>query len=201
MTQPTPNFILHIGIALKGILQKLGFRQQHSTGAAMRKLLELVGWRIYRMGRRLERLVAHWRAGTLPKPRPSRAGQIRTRQPADPDLPRMPRRHNWMQDLAPEARLPHAGNIVYLASDPEFLAFIAAAPQAGRILRPLCHMLGITDLDPYIRLPPQPRKPRAERPKAIRVRPLRERPWQPNRGGIRPSNAPSPNSLMRKNPA
>jgi hypothetical protein len=91
--------------------------------------------------------------------------------------------------------VPHRGNIANLINDPEFLAFLAAAPQAGRILRPMCHMLGITDLDAHIRLPPRPTKPR---PATIRApRPPRERRWQPNRGGIRPSNAPSPNSLWR----
>jgi hypothetical protein len=39
----------------------------------------------------------------------------------------------------------------YLLADPEMTALLAEVPQAGRILRPLCHMLGIAP-GPALRL-------------------------------------------------
>ena len=36
-----------------------------------------------------------------------------------------------------------ASQLRHLLRDAEFAAFLAAAPQAGRLLRPLCRMLGI----------------------------------------------------------
>ena len=41
------------------------------------------------------------------------------------------------------------GGLVTILRDPAFVPFLAAAPQAGRILRPLCRMLGI-DAEPDI---------------------------------------------------
>ncbi len=52
--------------------------------------------------------------------------------------------------------------------------FLAAAPQAGRILRPLCHMLGIA-LPAILQLPAPPprRKPvKPPRPKPAPLPPL-----------------------------
>ena len=55
-----------------------------------------------------------------------------------------------------------------MTHDPEMRALIAAAPQAGRILRPLLHMCGITPHpDVLPPLPPRVRRtasPRPERP-------------------------------------
>ncbi|MCC7283005.1 MAG: hypothetical protein IT556_11525, partial [Acetobacteraceae bacterium] len=52
-----------------------------------------------------------------------------------------------------------------LLATPEATEFLTAVPQAGRILRPLCRMLGLTP-PACLRLPERPRpphqKPRAE---------------------------------------
>ena len=37
----------------------------------------------------------------------------------------------------------YAGVLRYLLRDPETMALLEKAPQAGRMLRPLCHLLGV----------------------------------------------------------
>jgi hypothetical protein len=37
----------------------------------------------------------------------------------------------------------YAGVLAFLLRDPEMAALLAKAPQAGRMLRPLCHLLGV----------------------------------------------------------
>ena len=59
-----------------------------------------------------------------------------------PRLPGLPQGFAWLARLAPSI-LPLRGQMCHLLSDPELAALLAAAPQAGRILRPLCRMLGI----------------------------------------------------------
>src|ERR1035437_7089914 len=106
---------------------------------ALTALLVLVWNRLSRMATRFERLIAHWRAGTLPSPRPSRAGQPRKHTPK-PTLPTAPAR------LAAPVGYTAAGfgsQLQHALSDPELAEFLAAAPQANRLLRPLCRMLGI----------------------------------------------------------
>ena len=101
-------------------------------------LLVAVWGRIARMRTRLERLVAQWRAGTLPKPRKPGAGRkAGTRKMGQ----RYPSAAGWLF-----ARVWNAGAfgtpLQHLLTHDECAAFLAAAPQAGRILRPLLHMLG-----------------------------------------------------------
>jgi hypothetical protein len=50
---------------------------------------------------------------------------------------------------------------------PEMAALLAASPQAGRILRPLCRALAfeLPGLPPRPKAKPRPRRPRAARPK------------------------------------
>ena len=43
-------------------------------------------------------------------------------------------------------------------------AFLAAVPRAGRLLRPLCHMLGVAPPE-FLKLPSRPRKPRTPKPR------------------------------------
>jgi hypothetical protein len=52
-----------------------------------------------------------------------------------------------------------------LVEDPELQALVAAAPQLGRVLRPLCHMLAVK-LPPWLRLPRRPRRPVEKHPPA-----------------------------------
>ena len=105
---------------------------------ALTVLLVAVWGRVARMRTRLERLVALWRAGTLPKVRAPRVGRVgatgmRVRLPTGPA---------WLLDYVREAG-GFGAQIENLLTQEAFAAFVAAVPQAGRVLQPLCRMLGV----------------------------------------------------------
>ena len=134
----------------------LGRDRTHET------LLTLAWLRIGRMSQRFQRLYHRWQAGILPRPRPSRAGQTR---PARAKTPYFPRRHAWLAANTDHHVRGHASQLAHLLARPDMEEFLRAAPQAGRILRPLCRMLGIAVPAPLV-LPAKPRPPRhrPERP-------------------------------------
>ena len=133
---------------LQAAVAVVSARERHLT-----VLLVAVWGRIGRMRTRLERLIARWRAGTLPAARTSRAGQVRPPVVRAPSI--IPRTPAWLLVAVREARPLRAG-LENLLSEAEWVEFLAAVPRAGRILRPLCRMLGIGET------PPAPgRKPRA----------------------------------------
>ena len=110
--------------------------------------------RLGRIATRVQMLFDRWRAGTLPTTRPSRAGRPYTPSTA----PRLPTTRAWVV-----AQIPGSANfgtqLEALLADPDFPPFLAAAPQAGRLLRPLCRMLG-TPMPPPLALPARPSAPR-----------------------------------------
>ena len=106
---------------------------------ALTVLLVAVWGRIGRIRTRLERLIVLWRAGMLPAPRPSRAGQAGTAGRAPPIIPTTPA---WLLVAVREACSART-QLENLLSEAECVEFLAAVPQARRILRPLCRMLGI----------------------------------------------------------
>lgn len=108
---------------------------------ALTPLLVAVWGRIGRMRTRLERLIALWRAGCLPAPRlrGSRAGEVRTRVRTTSALPTAPA---WLLVAVREAAALGA-QLESMLSQAECVEFLAAVPQARRILRPLCRMLGV----------------------------------------------------------
>jgi hypothetical protein len=75
-----------------------------------------------------------------------------------PAMPSLPRGRGWLLRLVP--RCGHvSGALTQLMAEPEFLALLDAAPQAGRLLRPLYWMLGLKP-------PPQLALPKRRRPAA-----------------------------------
>jgi hypothetical protein len=132
---------------------------QHRMALALARLPWLL--------RRLDRLALLWQQNRLPKPRPRRA-----RPQAQPQPPRLrdPSAQGWLSRIHLPAR-QFAGQIATLLEGEDARALTAAAPQAGRLLRPLCRMLGITQPD-WLKLPPRPRKPRPPRPPRPRPIPL-----------------------------
>jgi hypothetical protein len=136
----------------------------------------LLWFRLERLGNRLTRLYERWQQGTLPTPRPkttNRPKSVRKPPPQIPEFPhpgtalvdsptRLPRGRGWIIRRIPEAG-PSAGALHDLLQQPDTRDFIEAAPQAARLLRPLCHGLGI-DQPAWLKLPPRPRKPRKPRP-------------------------------------
>ena len=114
----------------------------------------LLTQRLGRLAHRFRTLFARYQAGTLPAARtePPRKRPARARPP----YPRLPAARGWINVRIPAAAAPCTGTLDMLLQTPEIRDFVAAAPQAGRILRPLCHMLGLAAPD-YLRLPPRPK--------------------------------------------
>ena len=119
---------------LQAAIAVVSARERHLT-----LLLVAVWGRIGRMRVRLERLIARWRAGTVLAPRKSRAGEVRISVRVPSIIPRTPA---WLLVAVREAGSARA-MLAQLLTEAEYGEFIAAVPQAGRILRPLCRMLGI----------------------------------------------------------
>ena len=136
----------------------------------------LLWFRLERRGNRLTRLYDRWQQGTLPKPRPKTIRPKSAQKPTPPQIPelpapgmplvesppRLPRGRGWIIRRIPEAG-PSAGALHDLLQQADIRTFIEAAPQAARLLRPLCHALAV-DQPAWLQLPPRPRKPRKPRP-------------------------------------
>jgi hypothetical protein len=103
-------------------------------------LLVAVWGRIGRISTRLERLIALWRAGILPAPRVRRGRVPGT--PVSKPVSAFPSTPAWLLIAVREAA-PFGTRLETLLSEAECEAFLAAAPQARRLLRPLCRMLGV----------------------------------------------------------
>jgi hypothetical protein len=127
-------------------------------------LLIAIWNRIRRLSTRFLRLWALYQAGKLrpPRVRARPAAARPERPPRSPSL--LPaQRFLWLVKLIQET----AGFGVMLGdllrTEPEIEALVQTAPQAGRVLRPLCAMLGLVPPE-WLRLPPRPR--RARKPRA-----------------------------------
>jgi hypothetical protein len=142
------RFAAAIDLLCRGIAVSL---PQHWGNAAF----ALSAWsRLRRLLGRFAALVAALEAGRFSASRRVTAGAARPR----PGAPaRLPGGSGWLLRLAPalETRLGRA-QVESLLGDPDLRALLAQAPQAGRILRPLCHMLGI-ETPAALRLPRRPR--------------------------------------------
>jgi hypothetical protein len=90
--------------------------------------------------------------GSAPAPRSARC-RAHPRRPLGiaASAHRLPDGFAWLVRLAPEAAC-FGGQLRHLLSDPEITALLSAAPAMGRVLRPLCRMLGV-ELGPDL-LPP-----------------------------------------------
>jgi hypothetical protein len=115
---------------------------------ALSLLLVAVWGRIARMKTRLERLVALWRAGKLPK---ARAPQARGALVAGLGARKgFPTSTGWLTRMLGYEVAAFGGQLRHLMTDAECVAFLEAVPQAGRILRPLLRMLSIDPLPEVI---------------------------------------------------
>ena len=166
-------------------------------------LLVFVWGRIGRMANRFDNLFARWRASTLPnrtlaKPRPSRAGQPTTPH----ERSKIPAGRAWLVGVVGYEAAGRASQLQHLLAHPDMAEFLHAAPQAGRILRPLCHMLGIDPpagiATPPARSPPAPSRPAPSRPPA---RPGTQAPPAGAQTPRRPARHKSPAPPLRFSPA
>ena len=172
MTSILDNFLWVIGLLHKAMGTHVRSHRQDDA------VLGVAFWHADRIRRRFVALYTRWTQGTL-KP-------IRKRQPAESSLPprsaggagggptppetapkpakpKTPRRRGWVTHMAPPCA--EAGSwLHYFLQRDDMPAFLAAVPRAGRLLRPLCHMLGVP-LPEYLKLPKRPRKPRRRKPR------------------------------------
>ena len=118
--------------------------------------------RLTRAGRRWAALFARYQAGTLRPPRTRTGPRVRRRRRRR--LRGSPRRARpgGCRRCCPEGgkldvRCLAGALRQAVETDPETMAFLAAAPQAGRILRPLLRMLTGAPLPAVLRLPVRPR--------------------------------------------
>ena len=146
-----------------------------ARGAVIGVIHILIWKRLSRTGQRFARLVARVRSGELPSA--TSAGSRATRQakrrksddPADRPVERLPRGLAWLFRLVPEAGA-YGTQLNHLLSDPEMVALLQAAPQMGRLLRPLCQMLAKAIRTPCLAHAAYARGGRARRSARRRVR-------------------------------
>jgi len=151
---------------MDGICLKIGAHL--GANRHLEPVLALAYYYLKRTASRLERLIARWQAGTLiprhPAARASRAPapapSLAETGPRTPKL-RLPSGKFWLIRLVqPTAQL--YPQLEQLVASPEMAELLAAAPQAGRILRPLFRMYGLP-MPEILHLPPVPRRPRPPR--------------------------------------
>src|SRR4051812_35231893 len=144
------TFASYFAFAVDTILKVL-WQEGYARGP--QELVTLTRNRIQRLGRRFEALVARWRAGTLravgtgagegtPHPGPPPQGGRETNGGAGAKRAgwAFPRGRGWIvRLLAPSTGQGCVGTLCLSWEDPEMAVFFAAAPQVGRILRPLAH--------------------------------------------------------------
>ncbi len=158
-----------VAVVLAGLVALMAHVFQRHKRAAI--VVPLWGY-INRTARRFARLMARVEAGTLQARKP--AAPRPARAPAAERKPRLrlPSAQGWLgQDLGWQGR-GFGSQLDHLLSQPETAALVASLPQAQRLLRPLCRMLGIAPTC----IPPLPRRPRV-RPRVVRA----PRPRKPTR--------------------
>ena len=125
-----------------------------SAGGFLGGLSVILIWtRLRRIAARVAGLAA--RRGVAPRHRPPRMQSERPARPAP--KPRLPRGTAWLVRLVPETACG-AAQLQHLLTEPDMAELIAATPQMGRLLRPLCRMLGVAP-PPAIATPPRPLVP------------------------------------------
>ena len=150
-----------------------GLRAALSSTPSMPKaqiaFIDMVWRYVLGLSFRLDRLIARWMNGTLPKsgaPRPARA---RVHTPGKARRFPLPSHARWLIRRMPATGIGAFGGQLQhlLANDAQMRAFLEAAPQARRLLGPLGRAFGINIQDPLASPPPRPAaraKPKAALP-------------------------------------
>ena len=115
---------------------------------ALTVLLVALWARIARMGTRLVRL---WRAGTLPATRAVRDVVARDRVSERSVRISFPTAPGWLLRRLGYEVAAYGSQLQHLLTEDECVAFLAAVPQAGWILRPLLRMLTVDPLPEIVR--------------------------------------------------
>ena len=137
-------------LALDSLTQRLisivgGLRQavaaRGGRDRAVVPLVLLLWTRLGRLVARFEVLVGRVSAGRPTAP--SRRRSTRSTRIAPVGAVRLPQGHAWLVRVLPGEAACFGGQLQALLADPGMAALLAADPQAGRILRPLCRMLAV----------------------------------------------------------
>ena len=172
---------------MKGLCDAVAARG--GRGGLAGPLVILIWGRLSRMAVRFARLTARVAAGTA-APRRRASPRKATARPRPP-YQRLSRRFAWLPPVVPGAAA-YGSQLQYLMADPEMAALIAAAPQMGRILRPLCRLLGVRP-PPGLIAPPSARSAPCPRKRGEQHRSLsrsRDRAAKRIDDGVRASRAP-----------
>ncbi len=128
-----------MALTLDGLGQAVAAR---ILGGAMQAVMILLVWRrLRRIEGQIRGLLARFRAGRLWVRRVSPGGVRGAHGGSGPAL--LPRGFGWLLALVPQEAACFAGQMRGVLAEPEMVALLAAAPQARRVLAPLCRMLGI----------------------------------------------------------
>jgi hypothetical protein len=181
-----PDLARRLGLTLGGLCTAIGFSLRGADPAG-KALGELAWKRVFHMRHVLEALLTRIAAGWLPRPRPARTiartvgcGAAGTAPPAPtsdappppPDAPPRvhvgpppvapwPRRHACLVQVVGYHAAGFGSQLNHLLTDPAMAELVATVPSVGRMLRPLCRVLGISP--PVLGFPPPP-PPRQVKP-------------------------------------
>jgi hypothetical protein len=145
--EPNPTLSEALAIIINGLCAAMQ-RQSEDDPSIIRICIRL--WTsLLHLTKRYNRLVTLWYEGRL-KPYRPREYRPRTKWPDPPKKPgedhkprdTLPSAFGWIVKYVPLAAL-YRDQLRELLADPEMIAFLTAAPQAGRLLRPLCRTLGV----------------------------------------------------------
>lgn len=141
MTNPASPFATdRFALVIDGLCRAVAARifARVMTGA----LIALIWSRLRRIDGLVQALATRFRAGTLR----ARVGSPRAamvRGPATRPCLSVPNEFGWLLKLVPYEAAGFASQLRIVLAEPEMVALLAASPQVGRILRPLCRMLGV----------------------------------------------------------
>jgi hypothetical protein len=166
-----PGLAKAFGLIIEGLCRAAAVRM--AADPSVRPPLLLVHAWLGRLVQRFAALVARAESGTLRPPRrrasPPRGalppGEVPppdgspSKDPRREPQQKLPRSFAWLIRMLPYEAACFGSQLQHQFSRPEMVALLEAAPQAGRILRPLCRMLAIP-LPPAFRLPPRPARPK-----------------------------------------
>jgi hypothetical protein len=130
------------------------------------KLGILLHRRVGEVAGRIERMLLRFRAGRLWR-MPARTAHAVRRGRTAGCGPALPRRFGWLVKIGGYRAAGYRAQLEMALQTPEMSALLAAAPQAGRIMRPLCRALALEWPTP---------EPKPEKIQTFRVRKPRPKP-------------------------
>jgi hypothetical protein len=129
-----------------------------------------------------------WREGLIrparkhPQRQPPKAPAENQPPVKDPSRVMLPRRFGWLPQYLPETAI-FAEQLQQFLADPEVADLFARCPQAGKILRPICRILGVQPIPEILR-----QKAPNHTPPPLPTAPLEARPQHPST----PTSPPAP---------